>query len=256
MNQHDHSFFSSAVFVIAVCGFALLAALTLPLWSRSLIAWLEPLKAWVSPQTGTSLDRSPPSPTPAANWSDAEIEAALSECVHSLAPVTAELLPIAPIRSGDCGTPAPVLLRSIGSKEKVTVDPPLTFDCPMVVALYRWIEETVQPAAQEIFGSPVARIIGSSYACRTVYNLPNGHLSQHALANALDLPMFVLADGRKIDVTPGWGQTQRDLIAAAKTKKGLVRGDRSGWRLTSAEDRPRHRNCSDRGRQALDLSEA
>jgi hypothetical protein len=110
-------------------------------------------------------------------------------------------------------------LRSIGSKEKVTVDPPLTFDCPMVVALYRWIEETVQPAAQEIFGSPVARIIGSSYACRTVYNLPNGHLSQHALANALDLPMFVLADGRKIDVTHGWGQTQRDLIAAAKTKK-------------------------------------
>jgi Extensin-like protein C-terminus len=98
----------------------------------------------------------------------------------------------------------------------VTVDPPLTFDCPMVVALYRWIEETVQPVAQEIFGSPVARIIGSSYACRTVYNLPNGHLSQHALANALDLPMFVLADGRKIDVTHGWGQTQRDLIAATK----------------------------------------
>jgi hypothetical protein len=115
--------------------------------------------------------------------------------------------------------PHPVLLRSIGSKEKVTLDPPLTIDCPMVVALYRWLEESVQPAAQEVFGSPVARIIGSSYACRTVYNLPNGHLSQHAFANALDLPMFVLADGRKIDVTHGWGQTQRDLIAAAKTNK-------------------------------------
>jgi hypothetical protein len=47
----------------------------------------------------------------------------------------------------------------------------------------------------------------------------NGHLSQHAFANAIDLPMFVLADGRKVDVTHDWGPTQRDLIAAAKAKK-------------------------------------
>jgi hypothetical protein len=65
----------------------------------------------------------------------------------------------------------------------------------------------------------VSKIIGSSYACRNVYNLPGGHLSQHAFANAIDLPMFVLADGRKIDFTHGWGPTQRDLIAAAKAKK-------------------------------------
>jgi Extensin-like protein C-terminus len=31
--------------------------------------------------------------------------------------------------------------------------------------------------------------------------------------------MFVLADGRKVDVTHGWGPTQRDLVAAAKAKK-------------------------------------
>jgi hypothetical protein len=31
--------------------------------------------------------------------------------------------------------------------------------------------------------------------------------------------MFVLADGKKVDVTHGWGPTQRDLIAAAKAKK-------------------------------------
>src|SRR4029077_11937255 len=52
-----------------------------------------------------------------------------------------------------------------------------------------------------------------------VYNLPDGHLSQHAFANALDVPTFVLADGRKVDLTHGWGPTQRDLIAAAKAKK-------------------------------------
>ena len=65
----------------------------------------------------------------------------------------------------------------------------------------------------------MSKIIGSSYACRNVYNLTNGNLSQHAFANAVDLPMFVLADGRKIDVTHGWGSTQRDLIAVARAKK-------------------------------------
>jgi hypothetical protein len=89
----------------------------------------------------------------------------------------------------------------------------------MVAALDRWLRDSVQTAAREAFSSPVSKIIGSSYACRNVYNRPDGHLSQHAFANAIDLPMFVLADGRKIDVTHGWGPTQRDLIAAAKAKK-------------------------------------
>jgi hypothetical protein len=89
----------------------------------------------------------------------------------------------------------------------------------MVVGLDRWLKDSVQPAAREAFSSPVSKIIGSSYACRNVYNLPDGHLSQHAFANAIDLPMFVLADGRKVDVTHGWGPTERDLIAAAKAKK-------------------------------------
>ena len=106
--------------------------------------------------------------------------------------------------------------------EKVSFDPPLVLDCAMVVGLNRWLTESVQPAAREAFSSPVSKIIGSSYACRNVYNLTNGNLSQHAFANAVDLPMFVLADGRKVDVTHGWGSTQRDLIAAAKAKKTVA----------------------------------
>ena len=89
----------------------------------------------------------------------------------------------------------------------------------MVAGLDRWLQDSVQPAAREAFSLPVSKIIGSSYACRNVYNLPDGHLSQHAFANAIDVPIFVLADGRKVDVTHGWGPTQRDLIAAAKAKK-------------------------------------
>ena len=142
---------------------------------------------------------------PPAQWSDREVEAALMECMHLLAPLTADVVPLAPIRNASCGTPAPVLLRSIGAKEKVIVDPPLLINCPMVVALNRWLEKTVQPAAHAAFGSPVARMVGSSYACRNRYNLPNDRLSQHAFANAVDLPVFALADGRRIDIAQGWG---------------------------------------------------
>ena len=226
MDQHQQSRSSTVVSLIAFCGFGLLIALTLPLWPCTLVNWLEPLKGWVS----VTLERSsapslPSTPTPDTSvvaWSPAEVEAALRECVHSLAPVVADLVPIAALRDGNCGTPAPVLLRGIGSKDRVTIDPPLVVNCQMVLALHRWLDEAVQPAAREAFGSPVGKIIGSSYACRTAYGLPNTRLSQHAFANALDLPVFVLADGRQVDLTQGWGPTQRDLIAAAKTKQTAI----------------------------------
>jgi hypothetical protein len=155
-------------------------------------------------------------PVPPLEWSTAEVAAALMECVSQLAPVTAGVIPLAPIRFNDCGTPAPVLLRSIGGKDKVAVDPPMLTNCPMVAALSRWMEKTVQPAARATLGSPVARIVGSGYSCRNLYNLPNERRSQHAYADAIDLPVFFLADGRRIDLATGWGPTRRDMVAGAK----------------------------------------
>lgn len=153
---------------------------------------------------------------PPREWSPVEVGAALMECVAALGPVNAEVIPLAPLRYNDCGTPAPVLLRSLGAKDKIVFDPPLVMNCPMVAALGRWMEKTVQPAARATFGSPVARIAGSSYACRNLYNLPNERRSQHAYANAIDLPAFFLANGRIVNLTQGWGPTRRDLIAGIK----------------------------------------
>jgi hypothetical protein len=218
MNKDEYSGFRDLVSVIAVCGFVLLAALTAPLWSGPAQNWLGSLKDGLpmapSPE---QVGKMPQGPT--ATWTDKEIEAALMQCIQALAPVTADVAPLDPIRDGNCGAPAPVLVKSIGGADKVSFDPPLVLDCAMVVGLDRWLKESAQPAAREAFSSPVSKIIGSSYACRNVYSLPDGHLSQHAFANAIDLPMFVLADGRKIDFTHGWGPAQRDLVAAAKAKK-------------------------------------
>jgi hypothetical protein len=155
---------------------------------------------------------------PPLTWSHLQIEAALMQCLGELGPMSAEVVPLAPHAYGGCGTPAPVLLRSLGANQKVAFDPPLLVNCPIVAALHQWLEDKVQPAARAAFGSPVTRIVASSYACRTPYNLPSDRLSQHAFANAIDLPVFVLADGRTITVTSGWGPTRRDLDKTSKPK--------------------------------------
>ena len=214
MDEDDNSG-STFVSITAFCGFGLLLALALAFCSPAILTWLEVPRARLS-QHPVPLPTSE-SATNISSWSDTEIRAALMQCVQSVAAINADVTPIAPMREGECGTPTPIVLSSINLVEKVTFDPPLLTNCPMVVALHRWLSEVLQPAAKEAFGSPVSKIIGSSYACRTVYNEPNGHLSQHAFANAIDVPIFVLSNGRKVDVARGWGPTRRDLIAAAKT---------------------------------------
>ena len=161
---------------------------------------------------------------------------------------------MAPTRDGDCGAPAPVLLRSL-SKEKVAIDPPLLLNCPMIVALDRWLETTVQTAALEAFGSPVARIVGSSYSCRTAYNRPDTRLSQHAFANAVDLPVFILANGRRIDVAKEWGATRRDLLAA-KAKLASIVANKKSVDLQTAKPAVTREKCqairADRRRKGFD----
>jgi hypothetical protein len=217
--NNEHSGFRDLISAIAVCGLILLAALTGPLWWGSV--WLGPLRDWL-PIAPSDQQREKVLQGPTATWTNEEIEMALMQCIQMLAPINADVTPLDPIRDSDCGAPAPVLVKSIGGAGKVSFDPPLVLDCAMVVGLDRWLAESVQPVAREAFSSPVSKIIGSSYACRNVYNRPDGHLSQHAFANAIDVPIFLLADGRKVDLTHGWGPTQRDLTAAAKANKAAL----------------------------------
>ena len=97
---------------------------------------------------------------------------------------------------------------------RVELQPPAMLNCAMVASLHTWVEKTLQPAAQEVLGSPVVRIRNvSGYACRnrvgTTFHADR--LSEHALANAIDIAGFVTADGRTVDVLGQWGPTTRDL---------------------------------------------
>lgn len=93
--------------------------------------------------------------------------------------------------------------------------------CPVVAALKLWEWQVVQPAAQRIYGQPVARIrhLGS-YSCRRMYGRSQGDFSEHATADAIDIAAFVLKDGRQVSVLKGWKEQGKDA--------GFLRAVRDG----------------------------
>ena len=149
-------------------------------------------------------------------WSELEISSALKECVRVLAPIVAEIEPQQPIRNGQCGMPAPVSVRAAG-RDRVELQTPAVANCAVVAALAKWVDQTLQPAAREVLGSPVMRLINtSSYACRNRNNERIGPISEHAFGNAVDIGGFVLADGRIVRLLDGWGPVGRDAKPADK----------------------------------------
>lgn len=174
-------------------------------------------------------------------WPIDEVTRGREQCMHLLSGLAADVEWLAPIKKGPCGLPAPVRLKSVGSDPKVVFDPPVDVNCRMVAALDRWMKSTLQPRARERMKSEVVRIVGASgYSCRNIYNLPNAKLSQHALANAIDIGAFGFANGRTVRVLRGWGVTQRDIKAQqlAKAKAEAEAKAKSGRAKTAdAKDR-------------------
>ncbi len=89
--------------------------------------------------------------------------------------------------------------------------------CAMAAALEIWRRDSVQPAAQEIFGQEVARIEHfGSFSCRRLYGRDEGPWSEHATGNAIDIAGFVLADGTRISLVNDWQGEGGDRDDAAR----------------------------------------
>jgi hypothetical protein len=226
MDLHSQPKWTIAAVVLA--GGALLMSAIIP-WSRDHAAFdgaAFAARGSVSPgrqgKAATPAEVDHPAVAPEGNaealtWSDAEIIAGLEECVRLLAPTGAEVEVSKPVRNGQCGAPAPVLLKRI---DGVTVSPPAVVNCRLAARLHHWMKETVQPIAEEMLGDRITRIVSASaYACRERIGTTGKRLSEHSLANALDISAFVTADGRSIDVLTNWGPTARDRQAQAKSAK-------------------------------------
>ena len=176
----------------------------------------------------------------ATDWPNADVQIARARCRHVLSRIKAEVETVAPIKDGACGDPAPVRLISIGSRPKVTLDPPALLNCDMVESLHDWLEKDLQPAARRLLKSPITQIeTMSSYSCRNVYGRKNARLSQHGLANAMDIRGFITAKNKRTRLASNWGPTERDIratqLAAERKRQEKLEKDRA---LAAAETAP------------------
>ncbi|HUS95117.1 MAG TPA: extensin family protein, partial [Hyphomicrobiaceae bacterium] len=153
-------------------------------------------------------------------WSTAEIAAAQRTCRKILKQHPSITRAAQPIRDGNCGSPAPVLLIQLG-KNPVTFSPPPIVNCRMVGAIAKWLETGLQPLALKHLGARITDIkVMSSYSCRRAYGRRRARLSEHARANALDIRSFVTADGAETELLAHWGPTQRDAHKRIVTRGG------------------------------------
>jgi hypothetical protein len=178
---------------------------------------------------------------PPPHWSDAEVIAALRQCLRLLAPVTSSIDILDPLRDGECGAPVPVRLKRIGATGGVDVDPPAVVNCHVIARLHDWIEGTLQPAAERLLGSRITRILtASSYDCRNRIGSASVRISEHAFANAIDVGAVVTADGRTIDVLTNWGPTAHDLRAQQRAPAADRPEDRKTAATEESAKRPDH----------------
>lgn len=87
--------------------------------------------------------------------------------------------------------------------------PLIPADAPMVckeaLALTIWERQVVQPAAYELLGQGVTGLEHyGAYSCRRMYGKTEGPVSEHALADAIDLAGFQLTDGSRVMVATDW----------------------------------------------------
>lgn len=182
-------------------------------------------KAAQKPEDGAKPDApattaAAPAPKAPPTWSAAEIADAKAHCAVVLKRIHAVALPHEPIKEGACGTPAPIELISIGQNPQVALSPPAVVTCDLAESLVNWFEGDVQPLARKHLKSEIITIqTMSSYSCRNAYGRKKTKLSEHGLANALDIGGFVTATTKTADVLQDWGKPQRQILAEAAAEQ-------------------------------------
>jgi peptidoglycan hydrolase-like protein with peptidoglycan-binding domain len=173
--------------------------------SRQLAAGEEPPLPEHNP-AGGGTEQTPLAPGQMATipWTEDEIAAAKAKCSEALSSLSLDYEPLPPIKEGFCGAPAPILLKALGQEPEVALDPPATVTCTLAKALSTWLNESVQAEAKALFNSSVTKLHVGSYTCRNRNGGADQPLSEHALANAIDISDFVLASGERVAVVDSW----------------------------------------------------
>lgn len=111
------------------------------------------------------------------------------------------LLP--PVHRGACGYDDGVRLLPGGARSAAYSPAGLGTSCAVAASMAVWEWQVVQPEAQALLGSPVARVEHyGSYNCRRIAG--ERAYSEHATADAIDVAGFRLANGRRVTVAHDW----------------------------------------------------
>jgi hypothetical protein len=82
----------------------------------------------------------------------------------------------------------------------VQLRPPAIARCEMALAFARWVRDDLAPAAA-LTQSSIQRIdIAASYTCRPRNNVSGARLSEHGLANAIDVGAIVVS-GQRVGIS-------------------------------------------------------
>jgi hypothetical protein len=127
-----------------------------------------------------------------------------SACQLRLTTDLAVIHPLPPIIGpGDCGALDVVRLDTIVLPDAATVavSPPATLRCEMAEAVVHWVREAVAPAVRDL-RSPLRGLENyDSFECRGRNRVVGAKVSEHGLANALDIKSLKLADGTVLGPT-------------------------------------------------------
>jgi hypothetical protein len=134
-------------------------------------------------------------PPPAAV--DAGAEVACRWRLKALGVTFEEMEPIDD--DGACGAAAPVSVSELAPG--ISLSPAAILNCRTAEALAKWVQEEVVPAAERhLDAEPTGLLHASSYVCRPRNNRPGAKLSEHALANAIDIAGIAFAEREAVAI--------------------------------------------------------
>lgn len=118
-------------------------------------------------------------------------------CRRELAAQGAAFEDIEPITgNGACGVSAALRVSRI--TQSIDLRPAADMNCQTALALARWVNASVVPAAREFLSAGVSQIgQNSTYVCRGRNNVANAKISEHAYGNAVDVARIGLDIGRE-----------------------------------------------------------
>jgi len=122
-------------------------------------------------------------------------------CQMRLSPDRAVFKPLGELAGpAGCGGPDVVQLERIilADRSEVAVEPPATLRCEMAEAVVSFVRRDLAPAVTDMGATLSAIENYDSYDCRTRNNVTAAKMSEHGLANALDIRSVRLKDGRTV----------------------------------------------------------